>query len=42
MTRPAEVGAFATRVLERFSPPDLLPNNAAVINRNAPLWAGIV
>jgi hypothetical protein len=25
-------------VLERFGPPDLLPNNAAVIKRNALLW----
>ena len=38
VTRPAEVGEFATRVLERFGPPDLLLNNAGVINRNAPLW----
>jgi NAD(P)-dependent dehydrogenase (short-subunit alcohol dehydrogenase family) len=38
VTRPGEVGAFAARVLERFGPPDLLLNNAAVINRNAPLW----
>ena len=38
VTRAAEVEIFAARALERFGPPDLLVNNAAVINRNAPLW----
>jgi len=38
VTRPADVGNFAARVLERCGPPDLLLNNAAVINPNAPLW----
>jgi NAD(P)-dependent dehydrogenase (short-subunit alcohol dehydrogenase family) len=38
VTKPTEVGAFATRAQERFGPPDLLLNNAAVINRNASLW----
>jgi NAD(P)-dependent dehydrogenase (short-subunit alcohol dehydrogenase family) len=32
------VKAFATNVLEQFGPPDLVLNNAAVINPNAPLW----
>ena len=34
-----EVANWASQVLERFGPPDLLLNNAAVINCNAPLWA---
>lgn len=38
VTQPAAVESFATRVLERFGPPDLLLNNAALVNRNAPLW----
>ena len=29
---------YKRQVLEPFSPPDLLINNAGVINRNAPLW----
>ncbi len=33
-----QVAAWATRLLEQFGPPDLLINNAAIINRNAPLW----
>lgn len=33
-----QVAAWAGRVLARFGPPDLLVNNAAVINPNAPLW----
>jgi len=32
------VRAWAGRILEALGPPDLLLNNAAVINRNAPLW----
>lgn len=32
------VKAWATRLLEARGAPDLLINNAAVINRNAPLW----
>lgn len=34
----AAVAAWAASVLEVAGPPDLLLNNAAVINRNAPLW----
>ena len=33
------VSAWASSVLRDFGPPDYLLNNAAVINRNAPLWA---
>ncbi|HVM49984.1 MAG TPA: SDR family oxidoreductase [Candidatus Acidoferrum sp.] len=34
----AEVEPWAARVLGAFGPPDLLVNNAGVINKNAPLW----
>ena len=34
----AAVVAWAAAVLKEAGPPDLLLNNAAVINRNAPLW----
>ena len=37
MSRDAEVRAWAERVLAG-GPPDLLVNNAGVINANAPLW----
>lgn len=33
-----QVKSWAGRVLKSHSPPDLLLNNAALINRNAPLW----
>ncbi len=33
-----EVQAWAQRSLKSHGPPDLLINNAALINRNAPLW----
>jgi len=33
-----QVKAWAARLIKRCGPPDLLLNNAAVINRNAPLW----
>lgn len=32
------VNGFSTQVLERRGAPDLLVNNAGLINRNAPLW----
>lgn len=38
ITDDAAVGRWAHDVLVRFGPPDLLINNAAVINRNAVLW----
>ena len=38
ITDCAAVTAFAEAVLERDGPPALLVNNAAIINRNAPLW----
>jgi NAD(P)-dependent dehydrogenase (short-subunit alcohol dehydrogenase family) len=38
VSQGAQVNDWARRVLEHFGPPDLLLNNAAVINRNAPLW----
>ena len=34
----SQVDAWATRSLERHGPPDLLINNAGVINVTAPLW----
>src|SRR5450755_2958320 len=33
-----QVAAWAKRVLSSHAAPDLLLNNAALINRNAPLW----
>jgi NAD(P)-dependent dehydrogenase (short-subunit alcohol dehydrogenase family) len=38
VSRDDRVKAWAVAVLARFGPPDLLLNNAALINRNAPLW----
>jgi NAD(P)-dependent dehydrogenase (short-subunit alcohol dehydrogenase family) len=32
------VGTWAREILEKHGAPDLLLNNAALINRNAPLW----
>jgi NAD(P)-dependent dehydrogenase (short-subunit alcohol dehydrogenase family) len=34
----AQVAAWAKKILTAYSAPDLLINNAALINRNAPLW----
>jgi NAD(P)-dependent dehydrogenase (short-subunit alcohol dehydrogenase family) len=33
-----QVAQWAARMLESHCPPDLLLNNAALMNRNAPLW----
>jgi len=33
-----QVGRWAERILAEFGPPDLILNNAALINENAPLW----
>jgi NAD(P)-dependent dehydrogenase (short-subunit alcohol dehydrogenase family) len=38
VSRDAEVAGWAARLLKQFGPPDLLLNNAALMNRNAPLW----
>jgi NAD(P)-dependent dehydrogenase (short-subunit alcohol dehydrogenase family) len=34
----AKVARWAEKVIAEFGTPDLLLNNAAIINRNAPLW----
>ncbi len=33
-----QVRSWASRLVKSHGPPDLLLNNAAIINRNAPLW----
>ncbi|MGQ0637310.1 MAG: SDR family oxidoreductase [Planctomycetaceae bacterium] len=38
VSRDEQVADWAKRLLGEYGPPDLLVNNAAVINRNAPLW----
>lgn len=38
VARDDDVRKWAGRVLKEFGPPDLLLNNAALVNRNAPLW----
>ncbi len=38
VTDTAAVSAFAQEVLKRFGAPDLLLNNAGIINQRAPLW----
>ena len=38
VARDEQVRAWAERLLAEHGPPDLLLNNAAVINANAPLW----
>jgi NAD(P)-dependent dehydrogenase (short-subunit alcohol dehydrogenase family) len=38
VSRDDQVRAWAARVLPKFGTPDLLLNNAAVVNSNLPLW----
>ena len=38
VSREADVAAFCAAVLKHFGPPDLVLNNAAIINPTAPLW----
>ncbi|HIL87506.1 MAG TPA: SDR family oxidoreductase, partial [Deltaproteobacteria bacterium] len=38
LTSEADVAAWAAAVMRDHGPPDLLLNNAGVINENAPLW----
>jgi len=38
VTHPTHVRAFVRAAIDRHGPPDLLVNNAALINRNNPLW----
>ena len=38
VSREADVASFCAAVLDRFGPPDLVLNNAAVMNQPAPLW----
>lgn len=38
VSRDADVAAWATSVIQDFGPPDLLLNNAALINEVKPLW----
>jgi NAD(P)-dependent dehydrogenase (short-subunit alcohol dehydrogenase family) len=38
VTQASKVALWAERVLGRLGPPDLLINNAGLINRPAPLW----
>jgi NAD(P)-dependent dehydrogenase (short-subunit alcohol dehydrogenase family) len=34
----SDVAVFCSAILKQFGPPDLVLNNAAIINSNAPLW----
>jgi NAD(P)-dependent dehydrogenase (short-subunit alcohol dehydrogenase family) len=38
VTDDAAVAAWAGETCSQFQPPDLLLNNAAIVNENAPLW----
>lgn len=38
VSRESEVAGFCDTIVKQFGPPDLVLNNAAIINPNAPLW----
>lgn len=38
VSQEGDIAAFCAAILERFGAPDLVLNNAAIINPNAPLW----
>ena len=38
VSHEADVASFCTAVLENFGAPDLVLNNAAIMNHPAPLW----
>ena len=38
VSRESDIAAFCATILEKFGAPDLVLNNAAIINANAPLW----
>jgi len=38
VSREADVAAFCAAILKDFGPPDLVLNNAAIVNHPAPLW----
>ena len=38
VTNEKQVAGWAEQILEELGPPDILINNAAIINRSAPLW----
>jgi NAD(P)-dependent dehydrogenase (short-subunit alcohol dehydrogenase family) len=38
VTDDAQVAVWAGAICSQFQPPDLLLNNAAIVNKNAPLW----
>lgn len=38
VSHESDIAAFCASILEKFGPPDLVLNNAAIITPNAPLW----
>ena len=38
VSEDSQVESWAQSILDKYGPPDILINNAAVINSNAPLW----
>jgi NAD(P)-dependent dehydrogenase (short-subunit alcohol dehydrogenase family) len=38
VTKESEVLSFCEQVISKYGAPDLLLNNAAIVNKNAPLW----